>query len=321
MRRPRPATGAGGGVGVTAHGSLQVARAETLTELTELVGDEGTVVAFGTGSHQHVGGTAEATARRVGPPAGIGAYDPAEMTVRCGAGTTIAELDATLGAAGQMCPLDPADDARTVGGVLGLGRSGFRRLRHGAIRDLVLEVRFVSAFGQLATAGGPTVKNVSGYDLCRLLVGSLGTLGVIGEVVLRCLPRPVEARWFAGRADPFVLRDRLHRPSSILWDGMTTWVLLEGSAAEVAAEAEVADLPEVDGPPALPTAGRRSVRPRQLRRLSGGFVAEIGVGVVHLAMPTEPAPAPGEELLHAQVKRHLDPDGRFAPGRRLWSAA
>ncbi|MEM8903187.1 MAG: FAD-binding protein [Actinomycetota bacterium] len=297
---------------------LQIDRPADLDELVAAVGSAGLVVALGSGSHQDVGGVPDAAARRVVAPAGVRSYDPAEMTVRCSAGTTVAELDEVLGAAGQMCPLDPVDRTRTVGGVLGLGRSGPRRLRHGPIRDLVLQVRFVSAWGELSTAGGPTVKNVSGFDLCRLLVGSLGTLGVLGEVVLRCLPRPPEARWFAGTADPFALRDRLHRPSSILWDGTTTWLLLEGSAAEVRAEATVAGLDEVAGPPPMPSAGRRSVRPRELRDLRGSFLAEVGVGVVHLDGPVAGRPAPAEVLLHDEVKRLLDPDGRFAPGRELW---
>ncbi|MEO1063849.1 MAG: FAD-binding protein [Actinomycetota bacterium] len=298
---------------------LEVARAADLDELVELVGPRGPVVPVGAGSHQHVGGAADVGARGVSAPAGVRSYDPAEMTVRCGAGTTVAELDAHLAPAGQMCPID-ADPARTIGGVLGVGRSGPRRLRYGAVRDLLLEVRFVSAFGKLATAGGPTVKNVSGYDLCRLLVGSLGTLGMIGEIVLRCLPRPAESRWLSGDADPFELRRRLHRPSSILWNGSTMWVLLEGSAAEVEAQARLAGLDEAHGPPDLPTGGRRSMRPRELPDLSGEFVAEVGVGVVHLVEPTGTAPQPAEQLLHAEVKRHLDPDGRFSPGRQLWGA-
>ena len=67
------------------------------------------------------------------------------------------------------------------------------------------QVRYVSAEGTVVKAGGPTVKNVSGFDLCRLLVGSLGTLGLIAEVVLRTRPLPAAERWLAGEADPFAL--------------------------------------------------------------------------------------------------------------------
>ena len=73
---------------------------------------------------------------------------------------------------------------------LAVGHSGIRRLGWGPVRDTVLEVRYVSADGRLIKGGGPTVKNVSGYDLPRLFVGSLGTLGIIAEVVLRTRPVP-----------------------------------------------------------------------------------------------------------------------------------
>src|SRR5690606_17516155 len=131
------------------------------------------------------------------------------------------------------------------------------------VRDGVLEVRYVSAGGRLIKAGGPTVKNVSGFDLCRLLVGSLGTLGLLGEVVLRTRPRPGASRWFRGEADPFALHRRLFRPGAVLWDGATTWVLLEGRPADVESGAGLLDglgLSPVDGPPDLPP-GRSSVDP------------------------------------------------------------
>src|SRR5207237_1074792 len=162
---------------------------------------------------------------------------------------------------------------------LAVGRSGIRRLRQGPMRDVLLEARYVAAGGRVIKGGGPTVKNVSGFDLCRLLVGSLGTLGFLGEVVLRCRPRPEVSRWFAGDAEPFDLVHRLHQPSSILWDGTTTWVLLEGHPADVEGQAAIAGLPEVGGPPPLPTGGRLSLRPSALRTLTGTVVAGVGVGV------------------------------------------
>ena len=75
----------------------------------------------------------------------------------------------------QECALDPRSDHATVGGMLATGLSGYRRLRHGPLRDRVLEVRFVNADGDIVKGGGPTVKNVSGFDIPRLVVGSLGT--------------------------------------------------------------------------------------------------------------------------------------------------
>ena len=152
----------------------------TLTEVDELcetVARAATVGAVGSRTHWEVGGPAPTgdDVTLVHAPAGIVAYDPADLTVTLAAGTRSDELAAVLAAEGQESVLDPRDGASTVGGLLATGLSGHRRLRHGPLRDRVLEVRFVTADGRLVKGGGPTVKNVSGFDLPRLLVGSLGS--------------------------------------------------------------------------------------------------------------------------------------------------
>ena len=225
------------------------------------VGSEGEVAVRGGGTQWKVGGLPSEDAREVKAPSGVWSFAPADMVVRCGAGTTVAELNEEIGRAGQMLPLDPlCPKEATVGGVLAVGHSGHRRLRYGPIRDLLLQVVFVNSLGQLIRSGGPTVKNVSGFDLCKLMVGSLGTLGFIAEVILRCQPVPATSQWFEGEAStPDIsvkLLAELWQPSSILWNGEQVWVLLEGHPSDVAEQAaspaaKAAGLRECDEPPLL----------------------------------------------------------------------
>ena len=298
-----------------------------LTALERLVDDVGTsdpVVARGGGTQLDVGPPVNPTARVVRAPSGIVEHEPAEMTVRVLAGSTVSELDAARRERGQCVAL-PDWPGATVGGVLAVGRSGLRRLGWGPVRDTILEVRYVSAEGRLVKGGGPTVKNVSGYDLPRLFVGSLGTLGVIAEVVLRTRPIPMHEQWFCvDGADPFVLQRRLHRPTAVLWDGTSTWVLLDGHPADIDETARTTGLAghETTTGPAL-AAHRWSVTPGAVASMAadghGPFVAEVGVGVAHRTVPQTSAPmAEPVRALHARIKAAFDPMGRMAPGRQLW---
>jgi len=289
-----------------------------LTAFAAEVGSDDPVTVIGGGTQWDVGGGVDPSARPLRAPVGVAPYDPAEMTVRCGAGTTVADLDAVLAEHGQTVAL-PDWDGATVGGVLAVGRSGVRRLGYGPVRDVLLEARYVSAAGTVVKAGGPTVKNVSGFDLCRMLVGSLGTLGFLAEAVLRVRPLPMASQWFTTDADPFVLFRGLHQPISLLWDGTTTWVLLEGHPDDINEQSRTHGLHAADGPPALP-AGRRSLRPSALPSLAGtsGFVAEIGVGVVHTdGRSGDERPEPDRVDLHHRLKTAFDPTGRLNPGRRV----
>ena len=119
-------------------------------------------------------------------------HNPADMTASAQAGMPLRALQDRLGEAGQWLALDPPTepDGATLGGLLATGDSGPRRLRYGALRDLVIGVTLVLPDGTVARAGGHVIKNVAGYDLSKLMYGSLGTLGLIAEVVLRLHPLP-----------------------------------------------------------------------------------------------------------------------------------
>jgi glycolate oxidase FAD binding subunit len=285
-----------------------------LTPFAAAVGATGPVTCVGARRLWDVGGRPAAGAREVTPPAGIEWIAPEEMTVSCGAGTPVAELDSALAEHGQQVAL-PAWG--TVGGVLAVGRSDHRRLGYGPVRDTLLQAGVVTSGGEVAKVGGPTVKNVSGFDLARLLVGSLGTLAFLGDVILRTRPRPQAAAWYraADGTDPFELFRALYRPTSLLWDGTTTWVLLEGHPTDLEAAVTIHGLASVEGPPSLPP-HRLSMPPSALRGLDGRFVAEIGVGLVHLDEPAAAAP-PSDEVvaLHRRIKGAFDPTGRLNPGR------
>ena len=307
---------------------------DTMEAFAAEVGAAGPVRVAGGRTQWDVGGSAPPGIREVVAPTGVVAHEPAEMVVRVRAGTTLEELRAAVGAGGQDVSLEADDPARaTVGGILAVGQSGCRRLGLGPVRDAVLEVTAVSAGGEVIRAGAPLVKNVTGFDLCRLLVGSLGTLALLGEVVLRCRPRTeVEGWWMGEEADPFALAAALYRPIAVLWDGERTWVGLSGYAADVSGQAETVLGPSfvpVPGPPPRPGPARASRPPGTLRTLpteagsARGWLAEIGVGVVHCSaevgtrLHRVPAPAPAVVGLHRELKSRFDPDGRLNPGRSV----
>jgi glycolate dehydrogenase FAD-binding subunit len=123
---------------------------------------------------------------------GIVSYAPAELVVTAYAGTPLAEVEAALDAHDQMLAFEPPRhaNATTLGGVIAAGLSGPRRAAAGAARDFVLGVRIVDGTGEALAFGGQVIKNVAGFDVSRLMTGALGTLGVLTEVSLKCLPRP-----------------------------------------------------------------------------------------------------------------------------------
>ncbi len=123
---------------------------------------------------------------------GILEYEPGEYTFTALAGTPLATVEAALAEHGQYLPFDPPFVARgaTLGGTVATGLSGSGRVRFGGVRDFLIGVRFVDGQGRLVRGGGKVVKNAAGFDLPKLMVGSLGQFGVLAEVSFKVFPQP-----------------------------------------------------------------------------------------------------------------------------------
>ncbi len=174
-----------------------VVEPESLTQLRACLSEAGNrhlyVICVGGGTHLHMGNVPEvldvslSTARLNR----IVGHEPADMTVTVEAGVRLADLQAVLAEHGQFLPLDPPGaDRATVGGVLAANVSGPLRHRYGTARDWLIGVRAVHADGTTSKSGGRVVKNVSGYDVHKLYVGSLGTLAAIAEATFKLAPLP-----------------------------------------------------------------------------------------------------------------------------------
>jgi glycolate oxidase FAD binding subunit len=188
--------------------------------------------------------------------AGIVAYEPTELVVTAKCGTSLAELEAALAAHRQMLPFEPPHfgAGATVGGCVAAGLSGPRRASAGALRDFVLGVKLVDGRGQVLGFGGQVMKNVAGYDVSRLIAGSLGTLGLIAEVSLKVAPTPaheITLRLEAPQARALELMNRwAGQPlpiSATAWHDGELSVRLSGSQAGVRAAATALGGESVDG--------------------------------------------------------------------------
>jgi len=125
---------------------------------------------------------------------GVVAYEPKELVLTVRAGTTLAEVERVLDAERQMLPFEPPHfgAGATIGGAVAAGLSGPRRPYAGSVRDFVLGARIVNGKGEDLAFGGRVIKNVAGYDVSRLMAGSLGTLGILTEISFKVLPKPAE---------------------------------------------------------------------------------------------------------------------------------
>lgn len=150
----------------------------------------------GGNTKQFYGHTCTAEPLAMDAYAGIVSYEPTELVVTVRAGTRLSDLREELAAQGQMLAFEPPSFGAesTIGGVIAAGLSGPRRASAGSARDFLLGVNMIDSQGQWLSFGGQVMKNVAGYDVSRLLCGSLGVLGIIAEVSLKVLPKPAAER-------------------------------------------------------------------------------------------------------------------------------
>jgi glycolate oxidase FAD binding subunit len=220
------------------------------------------------GTKRAFGRTPQGTPLDVSGLAGVVSYEPEELLLTVKPGTTVAEIEALLGAHGQRLGFDPADwgpllgaDAgrATIGGVLSADASGSAAVRYGRARDHLLGFRSVNGFAQAYKAGGKVVKNVTGFDLPKLMCGAMGTLGVLTEVTLRVFPKPPLSQSFAAKLDAQAGLALLRRVWSSPLDATglayadgSAFVRLEGERAPLAEKSAMlramAEIAEVDDP-------------------------------------------------------------------------
>jgi glycolate oxidase FAD binding subunit len=233
------------------------------------------------------------------------AYDPAEMLCVVEAGMRIRDLRLLLAEGAQEWPVDAPDDA-TVGGVIATGGPTIRQLRVGTMRDTVVEMEVVTGDGRLVRSGARTVKNVTGYDVHRLVTGSLGTLGVIVQIALKVRPLPKATRTLVTREGGIGLGRRLLEavplPAAVLAEPERVILRLEGWREEVEEQADAARavvaVDEIDARfpeplfPGKAIVAEASVPPSRLGSLLdevSAYRAMVGVGFAWVPVPGEAA--------------------------------
>jgi len=238
--------------------------------------------------------------------AGVVSYEPTELVVTVRAGTPLAELEALLAQKNQMLAFEPPQfgAAATVGGCVAAGLSGPRRLAAGALRDFVLGVKILDGRGEVLSFGGQVMKNVAGYDVSRLIAGSMGTLGLILEVSLKVLPRPVAEATLSfamSEADAIArLNDWGGQPlplSASAWHDGVLSVRLSG--AEAAVRSAVARLGGDAVAPEAADAFWYGLREHTADYFGDVGVGEPGAALWRLSVPSSAAPLKldGQQLI------------------------
>jgi len=169
---------------------------------------------------------------------GIISYEPSELVITVRSGTLLSYVEKTLAEQNQMLPFEPPSFAEggTLGGAIASGLSGPRRPFTGSVRDYVLGCKILSGDGKILEFGGQVMKNVAGYDVSRLMVGAMGTLGVLLEISIKVLPKPEKEISLYMALSPQeaidVMNARMAKPlplSAACFDGETMCLRLSGS--------------------------------------------------------------------------------------------
>jgi glycolate oxidase FAD binding subunit len=261
----------------------------------------------GGGTKVFYGGTPSGEAFDVSGLKGISSYEPSELVVSARCGTPLEELESTLAEHGQCLPFEPPrfKTGGTVGGMVAAGLAGPSRAAVGGVRDYVLGATLLNGRGELLSFGGQVMKNVAGYDVSRLLAGSLGVLGVICEVSLKVLPIAPATTTLRFELDQATALQTLHgwaaQPlpinASAWWDGMLV-VRLRGAGAAVDAACAKLGGERVDE--ALATSFWLGLRDHQDEFFVGAQKAVAsGASLWRLSLPaTAPVlPLSGEQLV------------------------
>jgi len=199
---------------------------------------------IGGGTKDFFGNALQGEPLDVRPLAGISSYEPTELVVTVRGGTLLTELEAALAKKGQHLAFEPPrlGAASTVGGMVAAGLSGPSRATSGSVRDHLLGATLLNGKGEVLSFGGQVMKNVAGYDVSRVLAGSMGILGVICEVSLKVLPRPTATATLRFECDQAQALKQLNAwggeplpiSASACWNGM---LVLRLSGARAAVEA------------------------------------------------------------------------------------
>jgi len=196
----------------------------------------------GSGSKSFYGRPAQGEPLLISGHHGIINYDQTELVITARCGTRLANIEAVLAEHGQMLPFEPPHfgPQATLGGAIATGLSGPRRPYAGAARDVVLGVRLLNGRGEILKFGGEVIKNVAGFDVARLMVGALGTLGMLLEISMRVLPRPQHEATLLFQLPPDVGLRQMNRWAGQNWplsgacyDGENLRVRLSGAEAAI----------------------------------------------------------------------------------------